>query len=184
MRKINTIITILIILLLCDHLLFGSLYMLGTGAGVITGMAHTLILLVIIHALISMIVTLRAEKAGFKTKARYNRENREFWLRRTSGVCVLVFALMHAYSMQKNERGIPNIAFMPKIFELTLVLLLISAAVHMFVNIRPLLISLGVRNIDRKERIIRFVFIVFVIFGMASYAFFCISSVLRGSFND
>ena len=54
MRKINTILVLIILLLLTDHAIFGSLHSLGTGASVLRPMAHTMFGLVFIHALISL----------------------------------------------------------------------------------------------------------------------------------
>ncbi len=96
MRKFNTILAIILTLLLADHMVFGGLYMLRRGDGVFKPLAIAMVIMTIIHAVISMIITVRAEKVGIVTKARYNKENREFWLRRGSGLGILVFALAHA----------------------------------------------------------------------------------------
>ena len=155
-------------ILLLDHLIFGGMYLFGVGNGVIRPLAISMLVLTIIHAIISMIVTIRAEKAGFKTNARYNKENSEFWQRRVSGVLILVFALMHAYILSKNEQGIRRIVSLPKIFEFTTPALIISVYFHILSNIRPLLISLGVRNIEKKERIIKVILTIITIFGLTA----------------
>ena len=155
MRRINTILVLMILALFADHAIFASLHSIGVGNGVIKAMAHSMLGLVLIHAAVSLIVTVKAEKAGITTKARYNKENREFWNRRVTGVLILVLGVTHAYLMNRNERGIPRIAFAPKIFELTTPLLVITIYLHIMTNIRSLLISLGIRNIDRNEKIIK-----------------------------
>ena len=179
MRKLNVIVVVLIMILLVDHIIFGGLYMLGAGTGVIRPLALTMLALVIFHALISMAVTIRAEKAGFKTKARYNAENREFWNRRTSGLAILVLGVMHALLLSKNEEGIPRIAFMPRFFELVTPLLILSVYLHLRSNIRPLLIALGIRNVDKKEKFIKAVLMVIMIFAIMA-AFYKIVPFLLG----
>ena len=168
MRKTNTILVLIIMLLFVDHVIFGSLHSLGTGASVIRPFAQIMLGLVLIHAIISLIVTVKAEKAGFKTGARYNKENREFWNRRVTGVLIILFGITHAYLMARNERGVPRIASAPRIFQLTTPLLIISIYFHILSNIRPLLISLGIRNIDKKEKIIRAVLTILLLFALIS----------------
>ena len=172
MRKINVIIVIAIMILLVDHIVFGGLHLLGFNAGVMRPMAMLMLILVLAHALISMYVTLRAEKAGAKTKARYNKENREFWLRRTSGVMILVSALVHAYTMFKDENGVPRIARLPKVFSLATPLLIFSIYLHVFVNVRALLIAFGIRNINRKEKVIKVLLTVVMLFAMSALIYF------------
>ena len=168
MRKINTILVLIILLLLTDHAIFGSLHSLGTGASVLRPMAHTMFGLVFIHALISLAVTVKAEKAGIVTGTRYNKENREFWNRRVTGVLILILGMTHAFLMMRNEMGVPRIAFAPRIFEFTTPLLICMIYLHILTNIRPLLISLGIKNIDKKEKIIKVILTVIMAFAMFS----------------
>lgn len=166
MRKINTVLTLLVMLLLLDHMIFGGFYLFGIGNGVIAILAGSMLVLILLHALISMAVTIRAEIVGFKTKARYNKENREFWQRRVSGMFILVLGLVHVFMTGKNEQGIPRIAFLPKIFYAANPALICFIYWHILSNIRPLLISLGIRNIDNKQRIIKIVLTVVTLFAL------------------
>ena len=180
MRKINTILVLIIMLLFVDHVIFGSLHSLGTGASVIRPLAHTMLGLVLLHAIISLVVTFRAEKAGFKTGVRYYRENREFWNRRVTGVLIILLGITHAYMMVRTERGAPRIASAPKIFELTTPLLIVSIYLHLLSNIRPLLISLGIRNIDKKEKIIRAILTILLLFALFSVSYRVFSHIGGG----
>lgn len=172
MRKINAILVILIFILLIDHIIFGGMHLLGLNVSVTKQMALLMLFLVLAHAVISMFVTLKAEKAGAKTKARYNKENREFWARRTSGMMILVFGLLHAFAMFKYENGVPRIARLPRIFSLVTPLLIISIYAHIFANVRPLLISLGVRNMDKKEKIIKIILSIIMLFAIGALIYF------------
>ena len=180
MRKLNTIIVLIIMILIIDHIIFGSMHFLGTGASVIKPLAMIMFLLVLIHAVISMIITIRAEKVGFKTKARYNKENRQFWLRRASGMAIVILAFIHAYSMVKNEKGIPNITRMPKALRFSTPLLILSVGIHLLGNIRPLLISLGIRKLDRYEKIIKVLVILITLFAMVANIIYIINMIKRG----
>lgn len=180
MRKLNTIIVLLIMLLFIDHITFGSLHFLGTKFGITAPFAMTMFVLVLIHAIISIIITIKAEVVGFKTKARYNKENRQFWQRRASGIAILVLASMHVFLMQKGENGIPKIARMPKVFNLLLPLLLLSVGIHISQNIRPLLISLGIKNREKKEKIIKLLIILFTILVIIAYGIFVVGKIKGG----
>ena len=180
MRKFNTVIVLLIMLLFIDHITFGSLHFLGTKFGIAAPFAMTMMILVLIHAAVSIIITIRAEVAGFKTKARYNKENRQFWLRRVSGMAILVLAIAHVVLMQKGSDGVPKISRMPKVFNLLLPLLLLSVGVHISQNIRPLLISMGVKNREKKEKIIKLLIILFTIIAIVSYGVFVVGKIKGG----
>lgn len=181
MRKFNTILVILIMFLFIDHITFGSLHFLGTKLNVTAPFAMSMFILVLLHTIVSIIITIKAEIVGFKTKARYNKENREFWLRRTSGVAILVLAASHVYMMGKDENGIPKVAKMPKVFNLLLVLLMLSVGIHLMQNIRPLLISMGIKNIDKKEKIGKLLVILLTIFVIISYGIFIINKIKGGA---
>jgi succinate dehydrogenase hydrophobic anchor subunit len=177
MRKSNTILVLLILILLLDHVIFGGLYFFGAGPGVFKPIAFAMLLLVILHAFISMVVTIRAEMAGFKTKARYNKENRSFWLRRVSGTAIIILAILHALMMSKNENGVARINSMPKPLRLATPLLIVAVFLHLFENVRPLLISLGIRNIDKKEKAIKIVLSIIALFAIAANIYTIVSHI-------
>lgn len=182
MRKINTIIALFICILIADHLIFGSLHLLGLNAHVTKPLALTMFVLVLVHVVISMIVTVRAEKAGMKTKARYNKENKDFWMRRTSGMGILVFALLHVFLMGKGANGVPKIATAPAPLKLATPLLVVSIFAHLFSNVKPLLISLGVKNPDKKEKIVKVLIIILCLFALS--ANICRTFFFRGGSHD
>ena len=72
-----------------------------------------------------------------KTKARYNKENRTFWLRRTTGVLILVLVLFHFYAMGRGSDGIPRIAHMGMPGSLATILLAVSVMIHIDINLEP-----------------------------------------------
>lgn len=177
MRKFNTILVLLILILLLDHVVFGGLYFFGVVPGVFKPVAFAMLALVVLHAIISMIVTIRAEKAGFQTKARYNAENRDFWLRRASGIAILILAILHAFMMSKDKNGVARLASMPKPLRLATPLLVFAVYLHLMSNVRPLLISMGVRKIDRKEIIIKVILSIVALFAIAANVYTIVSHI-------
>ena len=181
MRKLNTILVLLIMVLFIDHIVFGSLHFLGTNLNVTKPFAHAFFSLVFIHAVVSILITIKAEVVGIKTHARYNKENRQFWNRRISGMAIMVLAATHIYLMAHGEDGLPRISKMAKIYGLLLPLLLIFVCIHIYTNVRPLLISLGIRNIEKKEKIIKVLIVLITIVVMFSFAFFILNRIGSGA---
>ena len=181
MRKLNTILVLLIMLLFIDHITFGCLHFLGSKFSITAPFALTMFLLVLLHTIVSIVITVKAEVVGFKTKARYNSENRQFWLRRVSGIAILVLAFAHVYLMSEGPNGIPRIAKMPKPLNLLLILLMLSVGIHIKQNVRPLLISLGVKNIDRKEKIIKPLIILITLLVIVIYGIFVVKKIKGGA---
>ena len=168
MREFNTILVLIIMVLLLDHVLFGGMYFLGIGTGVFKPLAIAMLALVMLHAVISLIVTFRAEKAGFVTKARYNKENREFWGRRITGIFIIILALLHAFMVGKNQDGVPRMQKMPKPLHIATPLLIIFVYLHLLTNVRPLLISFGIRNVKKKARIIEIILTIIMLFAIGA----------------
>jgi hypothetical protein len=70
------------------------------------------------------------------------RQNALFWARRISGVCILIFAFFH-FGLFGSMVGDTYILFDFTTARLVTQLLLIASLfTHIFMNIRPLLISL------------------------------------------
>lgn len=168
MRKLNTILAAVITILFLDHIVFAALYLMGFPVKVFGPMAIFMIVLVLIHGVLSMILTVNAEKTGMKTKARYNKENRTFWLRRTTGVLILVLVLFHFYAMGRGSDGIPRIAHMGMPGSLATILLALSVMIHININLEPLCISLGIRNYKKLLPVLKV--LVFVLCLLAAAA--------------
>lgn len=168
MRKINAIIAVIICLLLADHMIFGSMSLIGMNASVISVMAFALAGLTLVHVLISTIITIKAVKAGAKTKAAYPKENWQFWFRRISGAILLFLFLTHAYSMLKGSDGLPHIVHMGYFGGIISILLPLAVYSHLIVNIKPLLIALGFKVTKVKVFIIAA--ILTILCGFAVYA--------------
>ena len=112
-----------------------------------------------------------------KTKARYNKENRQFWNRRVSGMFIIVLAFMHAFLMSKNAQGVPRMASAPKPLRMATPLLIIAVFAHLKSNVRPLLIAMGVRNIDKKEKIANIILFIVFIFALSGSIYTVISHI-------
>lgn len=151
MRKINTVLTVLILFLFILHAVFGSMLIVGAGSTALKQLARGTVALIVIHALIGIKLSLDAIRISHRTGAAYFRQNRLFWARRISGICVMVLIFFHMTAFEDRSGGV----YLLKEFDrmkLTLqILLILSVALHVLMNIRPLLIAAGARVLRRFE---------------------------------
>ena len=175
MRKINAILTIIILALFIDHAVFGTLNTLGK-AQVVLPVARMMTVCMILHAIISIILTVKSEMVTFKTKTAYNKENREYWLRRWTGVLILIFFVTHVAAMKKQKGQLFKIASSNPFGKISFILFVASIAAHVVINIRPLLISMGVRNRRTVSAILNILYVVIC----AGAAVACALTVIGG----
>ncbi|MBR5088005.1 MAG: hypothetical protein IK093_01115 [Ruminiclostridium sp.] len=169
MRKLNAIISVILTVLFLFHLVTGGLLLAGFDDSLyIVSKVSAFILLaaITVHIVICVKFTADTFKALGKTGSGYFAENGMFWVRRISGVAVLVFAVLHAIMLTGDNYmnyGFPQLMLS--------VLFVASLAVHLIGNIRPLMIAFG---LGRGEKISVTVMLVLSTALLASGAAFCV----------
>ena len=153
MRRINAYLTAGITVLFLVHLIWGVLMMLGIAPGgnaVFTFCTYLMTAMTAVHILIGCKLTADTLIAIKKAGVSYPGQNRLFWIRRISGFALVLFMAVHVWLFTGQTIGG---AFRLRHFNLTAfatqILMVISLAVHLLTNIRPLRISLGIE--DRKD---------------------------------
>lgn len=150
MRKVNTILSVMLFLIFLIHGVMGSFMLLGVGssAGKILAMFGVLILAA--HTVIGVLLTIQTLRSSKKNENHYPKQNALFWARRASGLAVLILGFFHI-GLFGGVQDNAYILFPFTTVRLITQLLLVAALfVHLFINVRPLLVSLGV--IKYKER--------------------------------
>ncbi len=163
MRKLNEWIVKIMIILFLIHGLFGSFLMLGISSISLKPLAYTLLILVLSHAVIGMMQTKNAVKSGMRSGHWYKGLNAAFWIKRISGVAILVLLCFHigAYTTEVNGKFfLAEFTWMKMVTQLLFVL---AIGIHLFVSIRPMLIRRGI--IKYKERTVDYL-LVLAIFHM------------------
>lgn len=150
MRKTNAIITAAIMLLFLIHAVAGGFQLAGWlpgGSVLLKTAAWTMTALVGVHIVIAVKLTADTLRALKSSGVSYFRENKLFWLRRLSGIAVMLFMLAHVLIF--NGRGSGS-SYRLSLFEgpqlASQILLVISLALHMISNVKPLLFSFGVKS--------------------------------------
>lgn len=80
----------------------------------------------------------------------YLKQNVIFWARRASGMAILILLLFHIGLFGKVQNGTYILFPFTTVKMVTQLLFVAAIFVHIFINIRPLLVSLGI--ISYKER--------------------------------
>lgn len=150
MRKVNTILSVLLLVIFLIHGVMGSYMLLGIGSSAGKILAYFGVLLLIAHTVIGSFLTIQTLRRAKTKDEKYLKQNAVFWARRASGLAVLILLSFHIGLFGEVRNG-AYILFPFTTVKLVMQLLLTAALfVHIFINVRPLLVSLGV--IKYKER--------------------------------
>jgi len=168
MRKLNAIITVLIMLLFLAHGILGAFQLTGVGNTAVKPLAWAAVVLMAFHTMIGIRLTAESLRVWKRTGAPYFRENALFWARRISGFAILVLMVFHITAFgHQTELGYRLRVF--NMMRLTAqILLTASLSLHILTNIRPLLISFGVRSLKKRIGEILIVLSVILLFMTAA----------------
>lgn len=149
MRKCNAVLSIGILALFLIHAISGAFQLFGFisgGSAVMEKIAFAMVCLIFVHFIIGIKLTADTLKAVKKSGASYFKENKLFWIRRISGFAVMLFVIFHIMIFL----GTNNVAYRLNLFEgiqlASQLLLVLSVAVHVITNIKPLMISIGTKS--------------------------------------
>ncbi len=149
MRKQNAVLSMVILALFLFHAIVGAFQLTGLipgGMRIMKIAAWVLAVLIAVHFVIGSKLTADTLKAQKKAGTAYLKENRLFWTRRVSGFAIMIFIVFHILIFLGSNDG----AYRLNLFEgaqlISQILLVISAAVHVVTNIKPLMIALGAKS--------------------------------------
>ena len=151
MRKINAILSMAIMALFLVHMVAGILELSGLMAGgsaVLSVVAWVMAALIAVHAIIGIKLSADSIIACKKAGVSYFRENKLFWARRISGFAVMVFLIVHILIFRgSTQGGFYRLNLFAGAQLVSQILMVLSIAVHVITNVKPSLISLGIRSL-------------------------------------
>ena len=168
MRKWNGIITAMIMVLFLVHAIMGSFQLMGVGSTAMKGAARAAIVLVLLHTAISAKLTLDTMRTLRRTGAPYLRQNWLFWARRLSGFILLVLLAFHMMAFADRSGAGYRLKMFDQTKLATQILLIIALGIHLTANIRPALITFGIRGLRKKAGHILFALSVLLLFMAAA----------------
>ncbi|WP_080461149.1 pilus assembly protein PilX [Methanobrevibacter arboriphilus] len=153
-RKINAIISVLLILIILIHGIAGSTVLLGISYFSFKWLAWIGIFLLIIHIFIGIKFTINSIAISNSHIKNYFRKNILFWIRRITGFGLIVLIFFHLGIYGQVIDGTYVVFKFTTINMISQMLLIIFLFIHICSNINPLLISLGISNgFERKRKI-------------------------------
>ena len=169
MRKWNGIISALIMILFLLHGILGAFQLLGAGNVVSAVLAYALMVLVLIHMYIGIVLTgqtLKSQKAAGKA---YFRENLIFWTRRVSGFVMMLLLLFHVSAFSDNTGEKLRLVWFDRAKLITQLLLAASLLVHILSNIKPAMMTYGIKGVRKWTGTLLFVLSVLLLFMAAAF---------------
>ncbi|MBR1739477.1 MAG: pilus assembly protein PilX [Ruminococcus sp.] len=164
MRKFNAFLSMGIVLLFLVHAVSGGFILMGLisgGNGFLSALSWTMVGLIVLHAIVGVKLTADTLIALKKAGTSYFKDNRLFWTRRISGFAVMLFILFHVLIFIGKNDGAYRLTLFGGAQLVTQILLVLSLAIHLVTNIRPLMTALGIRS--GREFIVDAAFVLSVI---------------------
>ena len=163
MRKFNSILAAAILVLFIVHGFLGVLTMVDAVVIITKHMARFMLALIAIHTVLSCILTAKAIKTWKVTGAPYFKENALFWARRLSGFAIMILIAFHMTSFMSTTPKTFTLPYFGGSLLTANILLVVSVAVHVITNVKPMLIAFGIRSLKPKVGSILFVLSVLLI---------------------
>ena len=95
MRKLNTILSVLLLFICLLHGLMGSFMLLGISSGAGKFLAWIGVGILAAHTVLGLLLTAQTFRASRSGGKLYGKQNALFWARRTSGLAILLMLFFH-----------------------------------------------------------------------------------------
>ena len=172
MKRANALISAAILVLFAFHGVGNSFQLFGVGSIVPAAIGWTMLALVIVHAVIGVVLTVRTFREQARAGVAYPGLNKRFWAVRTSGLALVMFAAGHVLVFGGPDGEFVRLAFFGHA-ELIVHLLLVGAlAVHVLCNMEPLLIDLGLPSPRGRAADALVVFAILLFLMAAAFVFY------------
>ena len=143
LRKINAGLSLLCTVLLMDHAIFHAVWMLSRGSipKTASSLPRILFMLMLIHAIISIVLAIRGHKGTEKRKYNgYPYMNLPTYIQRVSGIALILFTTLHIAGTVGLMQPPPVVhAILPPVF-------FTIALMHTAISTSKALITLGIGN--------------------------------------
>ena len=169
MRKWNAVLTAVTVLLFLLHALLGGLLMASGGGVILKPLARAAATLVLLHTGIGIKLTVDSLRVWKQTGVSYFRENKLFWARRVSGLAVMALLFLHMAVFMRTGGVLFGVVPFTAPRLAGQLLFVAALAVHLITNIRPMVISLGIRALRKRVGGILFALSVLLLFLAAAF---------------
>lgn len=173
MRRWNRRIAKLSMVLMLLHGLLGSYMLLDISTISLKMPARLLFGLVGIHAVLSILLTVEAVRAGSLSRHWYPGLNAGFWIKRITGAAILILMAFHIHMYSATVNGQVILKEFTLLRMISQLLFVLAIFIHVFVSIRPMLIKQGILKYRERTGDAYLVLSVFLlVFVMAIVAYY------------
>ena len=173
MRRVNSIVTALIMPLFLVHMIWGGHLLAGIvkgGSKVFSVISMIMMILICLHVIISVKLTVDTMIASCKAGAFYFRENKLFLARRISGFALVFFIAVHVLIFNgSNEGGVYRLNPFGIAALISQILMVVCLVLHIVLNVRPLKIAFGFS--DKRKESYDFAVVMAILLLIAAAAF-------------
>ena len=166
MRRIHTLVAAALTAVVLLHALCGSFLLIGTSRRPMVFLAWLAAALLGLHVTLSLVLTGQMWRSLRGRTCRYVRLNRDFWLRRISGLAVLVLLVFHIGMFGVTEDGTYFLLPFTAVRLAGHLLFMAAIAWHIAMNLKPLCLALGCPGLDWQSRRAGLVLLVFCGFAV------------------
>lgn len=102
MRKLNTILSVLLLFICLLHGLMGSFMLLGISSGAGKFLAWIGVGILAAHTVLGLLLTTQTFRASRSGGKLYGKQNALFWARRTSGLAILLMLFFPYWRVRQS----------------------------------------------------------------------------------
>ncbi|MCQ2981997.1 MAG: hypothetical protein MJ178_04520 [Treponemataceae bacterium] len=169
MRKLNLILAIIMMVLLALHAVAGAFMLFGVSTITLKPLSYALLAVFLLHALLGIIFTVSPMRSKLKGGKWYAKENAGYWIKRITGIVMLVMIWFHMTTWTTTVNGRVYLKNFTPIRFTGQMLFLIAIVLHIAVSIRPMLIKKGVLKFKERSVDLLLVLSVFLLFVTAAF---------------
>lgn len=149
MRRFNMFLVAGMLLTFLLHAIMGSLQLVGAGSGAMKTVAWVLVGFITAHVIVTTILTVQSLHARRLSGAGYFKDNALFWARRISGFLIIIPLIMHLAIFNASNAEVYRLQEFTTGRMISQILLVAAIALHVLTNVKPALISYGVKGEKR-----------------------------------
>ncbi len=172
MRKLNMFLVAAILVTFLAHAITGSLQLAGATSDTPEWIAWVCVAFISAHVVVTTILTVQSLYARKRAGAGYFKDNLLFWIRRISGFVILIPLVMHMTIFSASNAYVYRLQAFTTGRLISQILLVAAIALHVITNIRPMMISFGVKGHRAYAFDIIFIMTVLLLLFAISFAIY------------
>lgn len=183
MKRLNHILTGIIIILFLLHGIAGSLMLTGLSNSPIKWLSTLLLITVLCHAAISVLLTIQSVRSGILSGKWYLGANGIFWTKRISGIVILLLIIVHTSTYTSTIDGVFSLNEFTTIRMISQIIFAAVIFLHIFISVKGFLINHGAGNFKQKTVYICIILAIFLLIFTAAIIIYYIRWNVLGIYS-